>query len=155
MNNPFNYCPLCHNDTSHHFDTRQFRGNTVHNRICANCGAVFQSPRMGKAELDEFYANEYRQVYQGDQGPTQKDLQTQAGRAASLLKFMSDSVSGVNRHLDIGCSSGILLTTFRDHFGSEPLGVEPGDAYRKHAQAQDLTVFAEIEDLPSNRRRSM
>lgn len=107
---------------------------------------------MSSIELDEFYATEYRQIYQGDQGPTQKDLQTQKGRAASLLKFMSDSVSNVDRHLDIGCSAGILLTTFQDYYGDQPLGVEPGDSYRKYAQAQGLTIYTEIEDLPSTRK---
>lgn len=145
-------CPLCHHETSQHFDTCEFRGYTVHNRVCDHCGMVYQSPRMSTVELDEFYAAEYRQVYQGDEGPTQKDLRTQKGRADSLLGFVRDTVSQVNRHLDIGCSAGILLTAFRDHYGSQPVGVEPGDSYRKHAKAQGLTVYAAIEDLPTARQ---
>jgi len=140
-------CPLCHHETSRHFDTCQFRGHTVHNRICANCGLVFQSPRMSSAELDEFYATEYRLVYQGDEGPTQKDLRTQKGRAESLLAFVSAAIPEVTRHLDIGCSAGILLTTFRDHYENQPLGVEPGDSYRVYAQSQGLTVYPDISDL--------
>ena len=147
------YCPLCHHETSRSFDTRQFRGHTVSNRVCAHCGLVYQSPRMTAAELDEFYAAEYRQVYQGDPGPILKDLQAQKGRAASLLEFVSASVPEVNRHLDIGCSAGILLTTFRDHYGDQPLGVEPGDSYRGYAQSQGLTIHADIADLPSNEPR--
>ncbi len=143
------YCPLCHHENSRHFDTCQFRGYTVHNRICANCGIVFQSPRMSTIELDEFYATEYRQVYDGNEGPTQKDLRTQKGRADSLLAFARDSVPGVNRHLDIGCSAGTLLMTFRDYYGDQPLGVEPGDSYRAYARSQGLVVYSDIDDLQS------
>jgi 2-polyprenyl-3-methyl-5-hydroxy-6-metoxy-1,4-benzoquinol methylase len=147
MSETIQQCPLCQHQTSQPIDTRQFRGHTVSNRVCAHCGLVFQSPRMTAAELDEFYATEYRQVYQGDKGPTQKDLQTQKGRASSLLGFMVDSVSKVERHLDIGCSAGILLTAFRDHYGSQPFGVEPGDSYREYAQTQGLTVYDDLDDL--------
>ncbi len=107
---------------------------------------------MSSVELDEFYAVEYRQVYQGDQGPTFKDLQTQTGRAASLLKFVSDSVPRLHRHLDLGCSTGMLLTAFRDYYGDQPVGVEPGDSYRRYAQSEGLTVYADIADLPASRQ---
>ena len=144
------FCPLCHHENGHHFDTRQFRGYTVQNRICAHCGLVFQSPRMNSAELDEFYNSEYRKMYQGDEGPNAKDLLNQRERASVLLNFTQDTISKVDRHLDIGCSAGTLLGQFRDHFGCQPIGVEPGDAYRSYAQTQDLTVYADISDLQHN-----
>jgi len=147
MTENVNNCPLCHHQESQPFDIRQFRGYTVSNQVCGNCGLVYQSPRMTASELDEFYAAEYRQVYQGEPGPILKDLQAQSGRAASLLKFAADSVPAVQRHLDIGCSAGILLTTFRKHYGDLPLGVEPGDSYRDYAQSQGLTVYPAIADL--------
>ena len=151
MNTSVDYCPLCHHDTSHHFDTCQFRSYTIHNRVCGHCGTVFQSPRMSTVELDEFYAAEYRQIYQGDEGPTKKDLKTQQGRAAFLLEFVSDTVSKIDRHLDIGCSTGLLLTAFRDHYNNQTLGVEPGDSYRQYAQEQGIPVYADIADLPCGR----
>jgi SAM-dependent methyltransferase len=147
MTENVNYCPLCHHQESQPFDIRQFRGYPVSNRVCGNCGLVYQSPRMTAAELDEFYAAEYRRVYQGEPGPILKDLQAQSGRAASLLKFVVGSVPAVQRHLDIGCSAGILLTTFRKHYGDRPLGIEPGDSYRDYAQSQGLMVYSDIADL--------
>lgn len=140
-------CPLCHHEISQDFDTRQFRGYTVHNRICVHCGMVFQSPRMNTKELDEFYASEYRQVYQGDESPNPQDLLTQEGRASALLNFVIDEIPEVTRHLDIGCSAGSLLKKFRSHYGNNPVGVEPGDAYRRYAQTKGLTVYSDIADL--------
>ncbi len=143
-------CPLCHSERSSHFDRRQFRGHQVVNRLCGNCGLVFQSPRMTAVELDDFYESEYRQVYQGDEGPTQKDLFVQNGRAESLLGFLSQSKVKPTKCLDIGCSSGILLNHFRDRFDCQVVGVEPGEAYREYAHSQGLTVFADLSDIDEN-----
>jgi 2-polyprenyl-3-methyl-5-hydroxy-6-metoxy-1,4-benzoquinol methylase len=141
------HCPLCHSDRSRPFDRRDFRGQTVTNRLCRNCGLVYQSPRMTEAESAEFYAAEYRKMYQGGEGPNAKDLAVQRARANSLYEFTRRYVERVTRHLDIGCSSGLLLQKFRDGFGSQPAGVEPGDAYRLHARAAGLPVHASLDEL--------
>ncbi len=140
-------CPLCQSEKNFLLDQRQFRGDQVVNRLCENCGLVFQSPRMTPDELDDFYAREYRQVYQGEEGPTKKDLFVQNGRADSLLAILSKNKVNPKSYLDIGCSSGILLQRFRDHFACDVIGVEPGDAYRKYAQKQGITVYEDITDL--------
>jgi SAM-dependent methyltransferase len=102
---------------------------------------------MTAEELDVFYAREYRQVYQGDEGPTPSDLKIQDERAAALLEFIRGAVSEVNNHLDVGCSSGILLKTFRSHYNCRIIGVEPGDTYRKYAQSQGLTVYPDLAEV--------
>jgi SAM-dependent methyltransferase len=141
------HCPLCNSDHSRLFDQRQFRGQTVTNRVCLNCGLVYQSPRMTEAESAEFYAAEYRRLYQGDEGPNAKDLTVQRARADSLYEFAHRHIAYITRHLDIGCSSGLLLQRFREGFGSQPVGIEPGDAYRAHARALSIPIYASLEEL--------
>lgn len=140
-------CPLCGSQCLREFDSTVFRSHLVFYQICADCGFVFQSPRMTSAEQEAFYAQEYRQVYQGDQGPVQKDLKIQQGRAESLLAIVKEQVPVVKRHLDIGCSAGILLDSFARHFGCLSVGVEPGDSYRAYAKAQGLRVYARLADV--------
>ncbi|RME05408.1 MAG: methyltransferase domain-containing protein [Anaerolineae bacterium] len=140
-------CPLCGSPDSRLFDERVFRGHTVVNRLCRGCGLVYQSPRMTAAELDAFYAREYRQVYQGSEGPTPKDLAAQRGRAESLLGFLRAAGVSPTRHLDIGASAGILLRRFGEAFGCQSVGVEPGEAYRAYARGQGLTLYADLDAL--------
>ena len=78
-------CPLCGGSQSRLFDQRSFRGQPVTNRVCRACGLVYQSPRMSDAELEEFYARTYRQLYQGKDEPDAKDLAVQRGREISDL----------------------------------------------------------------------
>jgi SAM-dependent methyltransferase len=144
-------CPLCRSHQNQVFDRRVFRDFAVQNRLCSNCGFVFQSPRMSDADLAKFYEAEYRLAYQNEAGPTPKDLFIQGGRAVELAAFLR-SVLPANPepqvHLDIGCSSGLLLEKFRDDFKLHGIGVEPGDAYRKFAQQQGLQVVSNLEELP-------
>jgi 2-polyprenyl-3-methyl-5-hydroxy-6-metoxy-1,4-benzoquinol methylase len=109
---------------------------------------------MSSDELDNFYAREYRQTYQNEEGPTPKDVYVQDGRAEALLDFLNGKLLSAKLCLDIGCSTGILLERLRNHFGCELIGVEPGDAYREHAKSKGLTVYAKLEDLPSKYRGS-
>lgn len=140
-------CPLCEAEDHVLFDRRVFRGQTVENRLCRRCGFVFQSPRMTEAEAAAYYAAEYRRMYQGDEGPGQKDLTVQRQRAASLVSFLRTHGVAARRHLDIGASAGLLLGAVREALGAEPVGVEPGRAYREFAQAGGLRMYARLEDL--------
>ena len=122
----------------------------VINRLCRNCGLVFQSPRLSDQELHTFYEREYRQMYQTSEGPTQKDLAVQQGRAQALLDFSSLHLNEVSNHLDIGCSSGLLLERFRHIYDSNPVGIEPGEAYRIYARELDIVVYRSREEFASH-----
>ena len=141
------YCPLCGNSTSRPFDQRKFRNQFVANRICLGCGLVYQSPHMTDTELEGFYEVEYRQMYQGEEGPTVKDLGVQCERARVLEAFTEQYANNIDRHLDIGCSSGYLLQHFQSVFGSQPVGVEPGKAYRAYARENGLIVYDSLDEL--------
>jgi 2-polyprenyl-3-methyl-5-hydroxy-6-metoxy-1,4-benzoquinol methylase len=149
-----NHCPLCDSSKSNPFDSRDFHGQPVENRICDNCGLVFQSPRMTDEELEAYYEREYRQTYQGQEGPDLKDLAVQKARAESLLDFVRPHISALSTHLDIGCSAGLLLEAFHNQYDCQPVGIEPSRAYREYAQALGLKVFSSLEVLERSRQTS-
>jgi 2-polyprenyl-3-methyl-5-hydroxy-6-metoxy-1,4-benzoquinol methylase len=140
-------CPLCGSDSNRLFDRREFRGRQVENRLCRNCGMVYQSPRMTEAEANEYYKAEYRRTYQGEEGPVKRDLVVQTARARSLVDFTLPRIPTISRCLDIGSSSGVMLQAFRDSFGCEIVGVEPGDAYRDLALGKRLKVYPTLDKL--------
>jgi 2-polyprenyl-3-methyl-5-hydroxy-6-metoxy-1,4-benzoquinol methylase len=140
-------CPLCGATSSELFDRRVVQASLVTNRLCQTCGLVYQSPRMSDKELEAFYQKEYREVYQGSEGPNKKDLQVQGDRASALVAFTGPHIKPGLRHLDIGSSAGILLRAFQDGYQTEPVGVEPGIAYRRYAQSQGLKVYESLDAL--------
>lgn len=142
-------CLLCGGEHNQLFDRRTFEERIVENRICLSCGFVFQSPRMTAKENEEFYASEYRQLYQGSSGPNPKDLTIQELRAASLVSFVRKQVNKVTRVLDIGCSAGLLLQAFNQAFGCQVVGIEPGISYREYATRTGFRIFESLETLQS------
>ncbi len=138
---------MCGSPENRLFDERKFLGNFVTNSLCRKCGLVYQSPRMTEAELEDFYEEEYRLLYQGAEGPTRKDLFIQHGRAETLLHFARGKIDPPEKHLDIGCSTGALLERFRDVYGCEMTGIEPSGAYRKYARQRGHRVFASLNAL--------
>ncbi|MFH1636182.1 MAG: class I SAM-dependent methyltransferase [Chloroflexota bacterium] len=147
MSEDVHACPLCGSNQSSLFDRRAFRGREVVNCLCRACGLVYMSPRMSEAEAAEFYQAEYRQLYQGDETPIAKDFATQTARADSLVGFARPYVAAVKRHLDIGCSTGLILQGFQEYYHCQAVGVEPGESYRTYARKQGLMVYAALEEL--------
>jgi 2-polyprenyl-3-methyl-5-hydroxy-6-metoxy-1,4-benzoquinol methylase len=140
---------LCNAERSELFDQRTFEGRMVENRICKVCGFVYQSPRMTVAETNDFYAVEYRKLYQGSSDPTPKDLAVQEQRAESLTAFTRKHVKQVARLLDVGCSAGLLMQAFNHTFGCNPVGIEPGDAYREVANRTGFKTYASLKEMHS------
>jgi len=142
-----NKCLLCNAERSQLFDQRIFEGWVVENRICLSCGFVFQSPRMTAAETNDFYAAEYRKLYQGSSDPSPKDLAVQEQRADFLAAFTKKHVKQVARVLDVGCSAGFLMQAFNHTFGCNPVGIEPGNAYRDFAVKTKFKVYTTLQDM--------
>lgn len=147
MNEIINLCPLCSSRRSRFFDRRVFRGREVIYHLCLDCGLVYQSPRMTEAELDAFYAEEYRLLQEGSADPTARNVAAQRSRVNALLAFTHPHLPAVVRHLDIGCSLGLLLQGFQATYHNRACGIEPGEAHRAHACKEGLTVYASLAEL--------
>ena len=140
-------CPLCGGTGSNLFDRRDFRGQTVINWLCLRCGCVYQYPHLEGKALEDFYEQEYRQLYQGSEGPSPKDLAVQEERAVALQDFIQRHGARFSSHLDIGSSAGLLLRQFQTAFNSQGIGIEPGDAYRQSAQESGIVTYATLQEL--------
>lgn len=102
---------------------------------------------MDDDELEQFYEREYRIQRQETEDPIEKDLQMQDARARAVLGMVQGYLPQITRHLDVGSSSGMLLTRFQEQYGCESVGVEPGEAYRQFSQARGLTIYHSLDVL--------
>jgi 2-polyprenyl-3-methyl-5-hydroxy-6-metoxy-1,4-benzoquinol methylase len=150
MSKTVQFCPLCGGDRNKFFEQSKFRGREVVNRICLNCGLVFQSPCMDDDEASAFYAAEYRLLNEGSITPTARNMSVQYARAESLAGFARPVIDHLDSHLDIGCSMGILLGHFEKEYHCHSVGIEPGEAHRKVARQAGLTVYASLDELEQN-----
>jgi SAM-dependent methyltransferase len=140
-------CLLCTSENHRFFESVHDGGQDLEYRLCMSCGLVFQSPRISDEALSGFYESGYRELVQGEEGPSEKDLRIQAGRARNLVEFSRSKVEGITTHLDIGSSGGALMLAFRNALECEVVGVEPGRAYRTFSQERGLQIVADLNDL--------
>ena len=140
-------CPLCLSTQAEPFQSISEESKTVSYRLCADCGLVYQSPRMSDAALQQYYQAEYVAQHQRATGVSEKELRVQTGRARNLVRLLRPQVESVARHLDIGCSAGLLLEAVRGTYGCESVGVEPAEVYRNYCAAKGLTVFSDLDRL--------
>jgi 2-polyprenyl-3-methyl-5-hydroxy-6-metoxy-1,4-benzoquinol methylase len=149
-----NNCPLCGCDQSSLFDRRKFRGFEVVNVLCKNCGLVYQTPRMTAAELENFYQEKYREIYQGSEGPNEQDLMIQNARAKYLVRLIEDmGIEEIGRYVDIGSSAGLLMEEIQNAYNCFVAGIEPGAAYREYALERGLTIYTDLNQLLENEPR--
>jgi 2-polyprenyl-3-methyl-5-hydroxy-6-metoxy-1,4-benzoquinol methylase len=147
---PVNSCPLCASDSGKHqpFAAHPAGRETIHYVLCLRCGLVFQSPQLAQENLDRHYRHEYRQRSHSQERHPGKDRWVQERRAEHLARQVRRRRPTLRRHLDVGSSSGTLLTAFSREFGSEAFGVEPGESDRAEARTAGLQVVASIDQIP-------
>lgn len=141
-------CLLCESDRGKTFAQVDSFGYPLLYYQCENCGLIYQSLEESRAANPEFYRKTYRKIYQSDEKPGTKDLWVQEKRAdhlVSIVQAQMDKFPG--RVLDIGASTGTLLNKMRERFGSEVVGVEPGDAYRAFAEERGIEMSPSLDAL--------
>ena len=141
-------CPLCHNGQHHAFDERLSFGTPVRYVICDRCGFVFQPVDKLPKEMDDFYSVDYRLIYQGSEAPTTKDRLIQSARAAHLIGLLDKQhIASFHRVMDVGSSAGIFMLKLQERYRCKAVGIEPGSAYRRQAQDQELLVYPSLEAM--------
>jgi 2-polyprenyl-3-methyl-5-hydroxy-6-metoxy-1,4-benzoquinol methylase len=141
-------CLLCGSDRKKIFTRVESFGFPLVYYQCKNCGLIYQSRKESQAANPEFYRRTYRRIYQACEEPTPKDLWVQEQRAQHLNDILRSHLEIFPaKVLDIGASAGILLQHFRNSFGSEVVGVEPGDAYREYAEKSAIEMKESIGAL--------
>lgn len=144
-------CLLCGSDSRQHIPFEILIENELEfeYQICRSCGLVFRKDLPSNEQLEAFYLGSYRETVQGQEGPSIKDRWVQEARARSVVSFLKSHLSHVNKHLDIGSSSGDLVLQISREFGCVSIGIEPGDAYREFSSSRGVQVSASLDDLDS------
>ena len=144
-------CPICASTSSEPFESFEDEGRLIAYRVCENCGTVYQSPRMSQKALRDYYEAEYVSQHQQATGVTEKELRIQAGRARHLTGILTEELSTVDRHLDIGSSTGSLMLAIQRSFSNVSIGIEPAQVYRAYCRARGFAVVPDLESLSGDK----
>ena len=116
--------------------------------MCKECGVLYANPRMTEETYAQFYANEYRQIY--DRPDETADEQSERGEKAAqaLQDYLTEKHQCKPAVVfDIGCNAGGWLKPFQDA-GAEVHGVDYGPERVAIGQAQGRNIeVGSIETL--------
>ena len=119
-------------------------------RACVACGLLRLSPRVAASDLERFYRESYRDVYEGTSVPLDEQL------ANPTFKFRARRLachSKGRRFLEVGCGDGNFLAVLRSQ-GWDVAGKEVSQAAARAARERhgiDVEVIPIGDTAPTGR----
>jgi 2-polyprenyl-3-methyl-5-hydroxy-6-metoxy-1,4-benzoquinol methylase len=108
--------------------------------ICRDCGLIQTNPRMTAKSYREFYQRDYRQLYTWKQ-TIDEHFEHMAHRAERILNFVNQHTKLTpGKVLDVGCSSGGMLHTFKQS-GYDVTGVDYDKSRVEYGTAKGLNII--------------
>lgn len=151
-------CRLCQHDKNQFLKADiVFGGRSEHNFWeCSNCGVIYLYPYLTVDEEKHFYNKEFEKFMSNRVGDhrdwtnAKKHVETNQDQVHRRWKFLEPHLKQGQKLLEIGCSSGFMLNTFRDQ-GVECYGVEPSGAFLEYLRKNNHIVYENLNELKINK----
>lgn len=128
-------CALCGVAQGLLIETHDRSGGPLPVMMCAGCGLVHNHPIPTAADLDHFYATQYRKVYKKVSQPKLKHAARYFPGVASHVTAGYAHYRDVHSVLDVGCGSGEFLYLMRG-LRKHVTGIEPNLGYAAFCRQQ-------------------
>ena len=123
---------------------------------CNECGAVWRRNMPTPEELEKFYTKEYPKIWHKNRKGGTRPLQRTINRGMRLCHLISQFVEVppfLERHLDIGCGSCLLLGAVHQMFGGcQSVGVEKGDypmtSFISRTDEKPMEIYKRLDQVP-------
>ena len=121
-------CPLCDRVDYRVVSEVDRAGAPLRTVVCQACGLVWTNPRPSDADVDRYYATEYRLDYARSRTPTRRKLLRGFLGAAERRAWLAPWLTPGAAVLDIGAGAGELVFLLRQQ-RIDAAGLEPGHAF--------------------------
>ena len=126
-------CELC---SGHEFDIVSRidrRSDPLSTVACRSCGLVSHESIPSDADVEQYYAHDYRNDYHGEHTPSSHRILRAWEGAQWLLNLLRPYVRQGSRVFEVGAGIGFNVKSFEaDGFQAE--GIEPGQGFQKYSQ---------------------
>lgn len=125
--------------------------------VCEACGLVYASKTVCGDDLERFYRNSYRALYEGATQVTPTLIFNSRARLFAMARFqaMRSVIGSFDRLMEIGSGLGFFLAECQSNGVRDVLGFELGETFRTFAQSRlglGAAVrgerFEDVGDLP-------
>jgi SAM-dependent methyltransferase len=127
-------CNLCGASDYEVVGERDREGQPLRTVLCRACGLVWTNPRPSVADMDAYYATEYRADYKGQQTPPLRKILRGLLGARDRRQQLHDLLAARPlRVLDVGCGAGEFVYLLRCE-QIDASGLEPGEQFADFAR---------------------
>jgi len=112
------------------------------NVLCKRCGLIRLKEKLDDLSTEQFYQNEYRDIYVGCEVASDGFFKDQAKRGEVFFNLVQDKIGidKVDKVFDIGCGAGgVLLPFFQS--GKSVSGCDFGEKYLVYGQNKGLGIY--------------
>ncbi|MFH1899662.1 MAG: class I SAM-dependent methyltransferase [Patescibacteria group bacterium] len=136
-------CPLCNSHKKEILYTQIFSGHFSHKIVCCkNCGFIYVANTPSQEYYSKYYKEESK--YEGIREHEAHEVATKN----ELNKFINKNVKENARILDVGCSTGFLLSYIKNKGYKNVYGIDPAPKCRLMAK-EKYGVDVGVYDLNS------
>lgn len=125
-------CPVCGCGTGTVLSRVARDGGGLTTVLCDACGVARTDPMPSEAELDAYYASEYRLDYKGVLTPKKKHVLRAGWLARERLSVLLPRLQPGAAVLDLGAGGGEFVA-MAGSAGLQAEGIEPNQGYANHA----------------------
>lgn len=112
------------------------------NVLCKKCGLIRLKDRLDDYSTAEFYKNEYRDIYVGQDVASDKFFTDQSRRGQSFLNLVKTHINldEIRTVFEVGCGAGGILYPFHQN-NKRVSGCDFGEKYLKFGQDRGLELY--------------
>ncbi|MCH8046446.1 MAG: class I SAM-dependent methyltransferase [Planctomycetes bacterium] len=144
------HCDLCGRTSFEPVGRLDRKGRELHTAVCTYCGLVAHAEIPSEAQLNEFYASDYRRQYHQEITPSDRRVMRAWQSGQRILRQLAPLIEDDHSVFEVGAGIGCTVKLF-ELAGYEASGIEPGGGFqdfsarRLHAKVEDRFLF----DLPA------
>ncbi|HOS69974.1 MAG TPA: methyltransferase domain-containing protein [Bacillota bacterium] len=130
---------VCSSNEAEVLSEKDRYGLPVTTVICSKCGLIFLNPRFRAIDYDNFYKHHYRKLHLGKRQPDYDIYHFQEQRGQKIFKFLQSYQINKGSLLEIGCSSGGILSVFKSN-GWDITGIDLDSDYTDYGIRKGLNL---------------
>jgi SAM-dependent methyltransferase len=123
---------------------------------CDVCQIIYLFPPLSEEEELSFYKKEFEKFME-ERGGSDKDwsnperhFQTNQKEVRRRMVVLEPHLSSDQRILEIGCSSGFMLSALRDR-GVDVYGLDPSEGFIDYVRSKGIQVYSSLDELREDR----
>jgi len=135
-------CDLCGGTQFEALSQHDRHGKDLETVVCTGCGLVMHMPVPSEQEVEDYYANAYRQDYHGESVPNVRRVMRAWKNGERIYKRISPFLNKQDRCMEVGAGLGCTVKVFDTH-GYQAFGIEPNKDFNSYSREQ---LHANVEN---------